>query len=319
MKRDDSIWLVKSGGRILGPFTQAAIARQIEDKEISMVDEVMEPFRRWHMIRDCIAFADILETLRASGNITDDVTSSAGGITVSVTGSVTEKMAAGFGDESGEALGGYSSQFKEIVYESVPATEQSGPRPLGAGRFQTAAALDQRRLRQQAEKSSNWMWGLTLAVFFAVVLLIGVKRIWKSEGALSITNPGSVGLTLFLDGDHTAALDYLKRAYTYEPARKDIWFPLAVLLTQLEGQTVESRRLLQKVVEERDGRRVDGHGVGLLTRRRYGQGGRASQKGRRGRQGILAGEGESRRGRDHQKRISGRAANFDRNAQPRAP
>lgn len=248
MKPDDAIWLVRSGGRILGPFTPADIGRLVRQKEISLVDEASPPFRRWLMIRQIPAFSSLIDDWRTGGGNTDDVTTSGG----SLTDSVTENLTGSYSDDITEELSEFQSQLKEIVYEDVPEAERGPGRHGHQGRYQAALAIDQKRLRQEAEKSSRWMWVLTLLVFVSVAGLLGTKRLFKNQ--LSVTGasaPWAAGLALYADGDFAPALDFLKQAYAQDVTRKEVWFPLAILLVQNEGQTVESRRLLQKVLDER--------------------------------------------------------------------
>lgn len=249
MKRDDAIWLVKSAGRVTGPHTAVEIAKLLKDKDISVVDEVSEPFRRWLMIRECQAFQAILDQLRASGSALDDITN----ITGSVTGSVTENLTGSFDGDITEDIGEFQNQMKEIVYEDVQESRRPTVKNPTLGRFQSAGNIDQHQIRIEAEKSSRWMWGLTLLVFLAVGVSIGLKKVMKPKPAAmaGFSSFAGLGLALYNDGDYSAALEILKKAHADDPERKDIWLPLALMLIQIDGQTVEARRLIQKVIDER--------------------------------------------------------------------
>jgi tetratricopeptide (TPR) repeat protein len=60
------VWLVKSGDRILGPFSVDAIEARLGSRDLVAIDEVCSPGGRWHYLRDEPRFAKALETLRNS-------------------------------------------------------------------------------------------------------------------------------------------------------------------------------------------------------------------------------------------------------------
>ncbi|MGE0764472.1 MAG: tetratricopeptide repeat protein [Bdellovibrionales bacterium] len=247
MKRDEAVWLIKSGGRILGPYNQDDIERLLRSKELHVIDEICEPARRWQLIRDHQAYREMLEKLRNEDVSIDEGTTTSGG----VTGSMTESLHGSSTDDITEDISEFQNQLKEIVYDNI-ADNQRAPRAGAQGRFQAAGQVDERMIRQEAEKGSRWMWGLTILVLLLVGGFWGAKRVnWSSLKAGGRVDPVVMGLNLFADGDYAAALEILKKAYNNDPSRKDIWYPLATMLVQIEGQTVEAKRLLQKVIDER--------------------------------------------------------------------
>lgn len=246
MKRDEAVWLVKSSGRIIGPYSHLDIERLLRGKELHVIDEICEPARRWQLIRDHGAYHEMLERLRNEDISIDEGTTSAG----TATGSLTENLGGNLSDDITEDISEFQNQLKEIVYDNV--SESRGPaRPGGQGRFQSAGSIDERRIREEADKGSRWMWGLTVLVLMVVGGVWGAKKYQiehtRSQGVDVVTT----GLSLFQDGDYAASLEILKKTYNSEPTRKEIWFPLAAMLVQIEGQTVEAKRLLQKVIDER--------------------------------------------------------------------
>src|SRR4051812_42136961 len=64
MAREDIPWLVKSSGRILGPFPQVKIIELLRTREISVLDEVSEPGRRWQTIQYHDDFRAAIDSLR---------------------------------------------------------------------------------------------------------------------------------------------------------------------------------------------------------------------------------------------------------------
>ncbi|MBL7688442.1 MAG: hypothetical protein JNJ49_10430 [Bdellovibrionaceae bacterium] len=60
----DATWLVKSGDRILGPFSAAEVTRRLHSKELVVIDEVIAPQARWRHIRDEPQFAGVVDEIR---------------------------------------------------------------------------------------------------------------------------------------------------------------------------------------------------------------------------------------------------------------
>jgi tetratricopeptide (TPR) repeat protein len=57
-------WLVKSGDRILGPYSTDDLGQLIREKEVVVIDEVMAPQSRWAYVRDVEAFQPVVEEIR---------------------------------------------------------------------------------------------------------------------------------------------------------------------------------------------------------------------------------------------------------------
>lgn len=60
----DTLWLVKSGDRVHGPFNTAEIIRRLRAKELVVIDEIISPQGRWRHIRDEPLFAAVVEEIR---------------------------------------------------------------------------------------------------------------------------------------------------------------------------------------------------------------------------------------------------------------
>ncbi len=60
----DTLWLVKSGDRVLGPFNTAEVIRRLRAKELVVIDEIISPQARWRHIRDEPLFASVVDEIR---------------------------------------------------------------------------------------------------------------------------------------------------------------------------------------------------------------------------------------------------------------
>lgn len=57
-------WIVKSSGRILGPFNLEQLILELKEKRISIIDEVRSPDKRWGFIREYNQFSEVVQFLR---------------------------------------------------------------------------------------------------------------------------------------------------------------------------------------------------------------------------------------------------------------
>lgn len=60
----NKLWLVKSGGRVLGPMNKDEIESSLRTKELVVLDEISRPFGRWRYIRDEDEFEKIVLELK---------------------------------------------------------------------------------------------------------------------------------------------------------------------------------------------------------------------------------------------------------------
>lgn len=60
----DTLWLVKSGDRIIGPLLTAEVVRRLRAKELVVIDEVISPQSRWRHIRDEAMFSAVVDEIR---------------------------------------------------------------------------------------------------------------------------------------------------------------------------------------------------------------------------------------------------------------
>jgi hypothetical protein len=60
----DTLWLVKSGDRVLGPFNTGEIIRRLRAKELVVIDEIISPQSRWRHVRDEQIFASVVDEIR---------------------------------------------------------------------------------------------------------------------------------------------------------------------------------------------------------------------------------------------------------------
>jgi len=251
MGRDGTqLWLVKSGGRILGPLSKGQVSDLLQSNEIVPIDEICEPMRRWQMIREHPDYVRVLDDMKTQNLNGFDNTTGA----VTQTGSMTESIGDD-GNEITEDISEFQKQLKEIVVDQV-SESRSGMTPASVGRYQVVGHVDDSRLKMEAESNSRWLWLITLIVLAGVGLALYLKERNKSaqdKFHLPASELMQAAQLNYQNGDYVLALEYLKRVAEHESFRKDLPLPYGLLLLNIEGQTREARHWLKRE-PSRDGR-----------------------------------------------------------------
>jgi len=247
MGRTEPSWLVKSSGRILGPFQTDRIAELLRTREVSVLDEVSESLRRWQTIQYHGHFREIVEGMRkASLSEKTEATWTPGGLT-SVTQTLTDLDDGGLTEEVTMDLEGFNTA-KEIVVHNVK--EQSTARPVDmSGRYQ-AQTGNNTAIQKQVERTTRGLWIVTIVILLGVVAFIVQRRFAGGtyEGKLPVQNLKQTVVNLVQIGHYNEALRELKNYFPEPSLSGELAIYYGSLLIQVEGQTVVGRRLLNSVL-----------------------------------------------------------------------
>lgn len=74
MEETDRKWIVKTSGRLLGPFTFEEVKEEIRLKRFSIIDEIRSPSTRWGFIREHIDFREMVKQIREAQDFSRDDT-----------------------------------------------------------------------------------------------------------------------------------------------------------------------------------------------------------------------------------------------------
>jgi Tfp pilus assembly protein PilF len=249
MARVEPFWLIKSSGRILGPFPTEKIADLLRTREVSVLDEVSDSLRRWQTIQYHIEFKDIVDNMRKQSlsEKTEATWTPGGAGTMGVTQTLTDLSDAELTEEVTMDLDSFNTN-KEIVIHNV--REQSQTRTADtAGRYQPQYG-NNTAIAKQVERTTRGLWLVTIVVLLAVVAFILQRRFSSGqfEGRLPVQNLKQGVINLVQIGHYNEALRELKNYFPDPAMAGDLGIYYGSLLIQLEGQTVMGRRLLNAVL-----------------------------------------------------------------------
>ncbi|MGE0525760.1 MAG: tetratricopeptide repeat protein [Bdellovibrionales bacterium] len=251
MASNESSWLVKSSGRILGPYPTPRINELHSTREISVLDEISPPMRRWQTIQYHRDFRDVVESLRKA-NLSErtEATWTPGG-TSGLTQTVTDLGNNDLTDEISAGLGGFTPG-KEIVIHNIP--EQVQITPPSGGRYQPTSG-HATSIQRQVDRSARGLWIVTLVILVAAIVLILHRRI--QDGGFESRPSADVFKQQVIDlvqvGRYAQALKELKAYFPDSSRAGDLGIFYGSLLIQMERQTVLGRRLLNEVIAARAG------------------------------------------------------------------
>lgn len=232
----DHIWLVRSSGKVVGPYSANEIIRKIRARELSLLDEAGAPQSRWFMLRDHPVLKQLLAQLLEEILASDDATANTDVGTQSLTDSLSEKY-----DELTQKIN--QSNLDEIIVDQINEIPSSASRP-GQGRFQDQVQ-GHRIIQEQADRGSIWLWVMTIAIFIGVGGGIWWKRNLASRSAGGL-DAIQVGMSHYSAGEYSKALGEFRKISSRSEKIREISIPLGLLLIH-ESQTAEARRLLGQI------------------------------------------------------------------------
>jgi tetratricopeptide (TPR) repeat protein len=282
-------WLVKSGDRVLGPYTTDEVAKLLRSKEIVVIDEVMSPQGRWAYIRDVQSFHPVVEEIRR-GQMQAREDTEIQGYTNTVIGPTTNVSTTHINDmpdhtvtEVEKAKAPQTSGAAGNPASKNPTSKTPSPQPASpAANVQPQTPVppkpvmtpkekkperqsDIRQLsietpadptynmRPRQRKAPGLLIGGLVLLFAAVFVVYTVsKKTTPTTGAattVSTENLETQASVAWKRGEFERALELYKAIDRQSPNQPLVVARLALLMMQLEGQTVEAKRMLQSVSE----------------------------------------------------------------------
>ncbi|MCH2532905.1 MAG: tetratricopeptide repeat protein [Bdellovibrionales bacterium] len=251
-QRNDEIWLIRSNGHILGPFTQKKVEELLREREIMVLDEACRPFKIWRPINELAQFAKIVEEVRIQSldSSTDtDTSTTTNAIDDSMTLSVTENIDQDFNSDLTEEIN-VQNNNQEIVYNDIVEEKSAKTNSSKANKAPRFASEYSSEVQGEGKRTSFIMWGAVAILLVSFIGFYSYKTFLKSPIVKSQAGKAAIekGLAAFDVGDYEQALTYFKKAYESNPENKDIYIYYGALLIQVERQTFAGRSILQKVI-----------------------------------------------------------------------
>jgi tetratricopeptide (TPR) repeat protein len=240
-------WLIKSGGNILGPYSDKQVADLLRDRMIVPLDEAAAPCSRWIYIRDHPKFATIIKEIRerSLGSINDDTTTQAN---MTATAGDTQTISTNQPDElTDDIVHAGSGVVQDILFHSID--DPVNPRSKLAS--DTFTQENDLFVRQQVEKSSRWIWALTtIALIFTLSFVVFKQFVAKPiQDKATVKESMDAGVDALEAGDYDTALEDFKKIYSLDPSDSSVYLYLGILMVQIENQPFQGRKILEKLTD----------------------------------------------------------------------
>lgn len=264
MADNDKFWLVRSNGRILGPYNAAEIEDQILTREIIQVDEVCKPMGRWRYVKDVNEFQNAIVKLKArrpgrpEGTATPNAHMSEDTITsATTTGSFTEELTpVGRVEPSPSRTviprarsGQAEIVLRDVSEEVVTKKSSSGMSNPNVKAYGTTETLGS---KADADKTSRRLWSVVGVLSLLIVAAVGFQYFVRLPGLRSeqARHTYESAVNLLKQGDYRSALTAYKHSFELNPANKESHLYLGLLMIQLEEDIGFGRELLQTVLKD---------------------------------------------------------------------
>lgn len=239
MEADQSVWLIKSAGRILGPYTKDQVIASLRSREFVMMDEASLPGQRWRAIREQSAFASVLDEIRHA-SLKDPLNDNFTGSTTSINPLVDTQT------PTAEIPSVRRDSRAEVVVEHVQET----PTSRAQTNMSAYGLASDVRVRQEVNKKVRILWYAGLAAVLAAFAYVwNHQQIQVQQAKTVVRDDFAEGMAAMEIGDMSIALEKFKNVYAQDPNNRNLDVYLGALLIQLEGQTVLGRRLLTRSLE----------------------------------------------------------------------
>lgn len=236
----DAKWLVKSSGRLLGPWTIEAISEQIKSRNISVLDEVKEPEHRWLFIREHPLLTSAVRQVRdEQANVIENTQSTFVTSGRTVTSSVTERLV-----QEGELTPNPAAGMVSVSGSEKTINQSQ----LGSNAY---GVLSDNRVRNKIDKSvGSWMWFVYGA---GVMAFVGALLFLRSQSGTKISSEESnemfkVASELALRGDYQKSIDIVEKIESSRTLRPSENVLKAKLLLAMDNPSeIEVVRIIENL------------------------------------------------------------------------
>ena len=252
-------WLVKSGDQVLGPFSSEQIGQKLLGREVAIIDEVCLPQGRWRLIRDEPHFASVVEEARKtlmnareeteiSGYTSTPMVPADSDFTPTPVAQTTHVSSNSSGQNAG--LVGANAPVGQI--RDAEFVETSSDETANSDSAESSSSFKQFGLRGRAKAGMSRQVIATWAIAGFVVIgalymvFFNTKKVPEGRVVASLDFERSVASAdrAWQRGDFGTAEKLYAQANRTKPLQLEVVTRLAPLMVQLDGQTVEAKRLL---------------------------------------------------------------------------
>ncbi|OQW47257.1 MAG: hypothetical protein A4S09_15805 [Proteobacteria bacterium SG_bin7] len=235
-----SEWLLKSSGRIMGPFTLDDVEKKLMASEIVPLDEVSRPFERWKYLRDDAAFAKTIELVRQRTMSRHEDTGTNTHVEKGQDFTITQDSA-----QTASFTDAIEDNLIDVQARVVPIEA----RHKNDDKVNSYGVTNDADVQANINRSSRRMWLIPLlALSIFAMIWVTTKKNGNVRTA-SFEELYRQGVEAQDAADHMRALKNFKAALELRPNDADTGLKSAALMIYFEGQTAEAQRIVNNILE----------------------------------------------------------------------
>lgn len=223
-KDHEPVWLVKSGPHIVGPYTLFDLKQKVESREISLLDEVRTPRRRWSFVRETPLLHDVVLRVREQTSGEDK------------TGLMNEVTSRLNLDEITQP---------DLQINSASEVISSNPHLMNSLKKHASRVTNSTNA-----KKLNFSWPLIAILFAIAVVGFGINSYFNSRPVrMSTAEALKMSLNYYRAGDWSKAITfYLKAQPVEDPNMQMDFIPLFIS----ENNLSEAKTLIQTLAQNKN-------------------------------------------------------------------
>lgn len=263
-KPSEKNWLVKSSGRVFGPYTLEELTEMLCSHQISIIDEVRQPQGRWGYIREIQLFMEIVKNIREQQDGASENTmtlslaqhsftkTDASGNTIS--DDLTPTPFSSHTDPSGANK--TQSDLKDITSASERSVKAGSSPEISSQK--SYGSTDDQHVQNKLQRQSNLSRNLALAVLglaaLGLVLTFSLKDRRNYAGQENLLNQALRYKSL---GLFEKSLKAYKKAIAIKEPDLETQIQMAPVLISEDRQSLQGRRILERSLMQEGRSRED--------------------------------------------------------------
>ncbi len=287
----DQVWLVKSAGLVLGPFSFIELTQALKERRVALLDEIRTPTSRWGFVRENAQLSELVKIIREAearqssltGKTTVDENEAEPELTQSVSGNI--KVA-----DTTPTLINQPAEFTRsnsvtLVLDQSSSVPTSIPAPKGGAYISGAPFAEKSSLEKQStfhsNKNKDFTPRLMMGLVAGLVIMVGVW--WLSEPKPTKNNTNEHANTEMLilakktkaSGFYDKALMMFERAVGETQSELSIKLEMLPLLIRDSNKTSKAQKMVAEILakknltEEMSGQLANWQGLLLMKQGQF--------------------------------------------------
>ncbi len=243
-------WLIKSSGKILGPYSFDEVSSLLRERRLSLIDEVRSPDGRWLFIRECRSFLEIVKKMRDQQSDSREDTTSLSGTTKSITIDLTPPpvpQPLGRNPVPPNPLNPNASSTGNVKLSEILEGNSPLEKPTSATNY--ASARDPRiqsRASSLRNRTALFGWLLLLVVVLGLVVFQQMPK-GEKDRSLGFNDLITLAKSSKALGQYEKSLEMFRKAEAKQKLDVSQNLQMVPLLMKVENQNVQARQILENM------------------------------------------------------------------------